>query len=778
MSANRKLQFLSLAEEKEAQALESLLDSQSGSLVFKDIDHCIPSIVNAIVLASKEKRKLGLVMNKQTHQLLAHYLKNHGFEFDLFKISDHRNEEVVRARLDSDISATPNIDGLWNQMYNVSDLWTYHQEGLSRIGLLEKTVEENLAQFYELDKDGLSKVLFRHIDPINYDFEPNEFAFLRGRLKTGTLLYKKGFSSLEGLTQLHPVFFDMYSKDEAYIVIYEVVRKLGDQVKRLKNTLEQELQRYRRAQLQNMNKTCAELREKLIHLRQGVVEEIRRKSQSEQKVSWTGFFKNSGQQEEHGKELLAAYRKICEWLAQCGYPGLLEDQPMSELTSLEHVLNEYLGAYSAVRRLFKRALDRHFHKLNRHTVRTEDMSTSMKELHLEIREMIEEVNGYQIFRDHWQDHSLDVEQQNLLLHNLQRRIELVQEELPQLKDYISWQHFRADIGEKGKPIMKLLAALPVDQWLPSFDAWYLRHYLECQDIHTDGKTSLDRWNTLFRTLKNKTVDHLAGALSNQRHENLNTAISGNKSFKKWWNKGTNYPELHNDLEALICKETCLIFEENQKETMRIFDPEWIIFVSYDDRLEVKGWLAEKTQLHLKIAQGQRGAIDHTLRVEPQVLYSSHSDRIDAIHDLSELLFHSEWTFELFQNQHEVVFTMVSPTWAEHIHRHYGKSFHHLSGSNYELQEQWTEALLNNASRRFTLFYSDLPEDKIRPHFPFTKSRLLELLSQAGFDLHYISWSDARASVNIVRSVFGTEKKHISGLGLAGGTASAERGSIH
>ena len=745
MSRNRKLQFFSLAGKKEAQALHSIQANEFSQVNIKDDYHLAAHLKNAIWMALNQGKKLAICLTPYRHQGVMSLLENEGLGTCLFSFSQRRDRAKLSSFLDENpVHDESNWVGLWNQLYHQGELSAYRNQALQKNALGEKNIRHIISQYIgsvHLNTSSLDQT----VDLDQYDFISEEYWFLRGRIHAGAQIWDDSLTQSKHLSLLHPVFFDMYKAEEAYIVIYEMTRKYKSINEELISKLLHWKQEYRTWMTEHHANLTAQIRSEILRIRQNALEEIRREPVSVK--NWMPFQK--GKETDSTQDVVDAFHSVRQQLIDLDIhddAGLPDTQDIKlAIESMERLL----GKFGVIKKALKKKGDIHLQRLNKHTILDATFKRKYERIWSPIQEMLEEINGFQLFKDHIHHHALEL---NLLENNLMdlaSKWEGIESELTSLIPYIKWNQFKHNLELKSQNLLEALTMQESSSWIEVFEAWYIRHYLECQDLGFMGTQPLEQeWKPLWVNLKEKLKSDLHRIALVDIQSGISSFMQSSKHFANWIKNGREYSHLPQDQDLLSDRMTITFFDESDKEQIVMWRPDWVLT---DLEISPNAWKVAESVPHIQQVTQQQGIpVRYTPQVHSNILLSEHHLRMNQVKEVACFLENTLDGFQVWQNNKTVVISALDKEANKLIRDGLEKHLTFSGDQTSMTHEEWMETLLNNHDREFIFLYPTVLQSELDRLSPIGSAELVQFLQHIGVQTFEVSWELLMANAKIVR----------------------------
>lgn len=733
MSANRKLRFQRLPGGDGLAALMSLFEGKDLTFSYSSDGDLWPQLRNAFVQMAHGEKKMAVVVTSELRERLKRMLTDSEWGLSILCFDQiDRLPHLDRSIKEHHRQSFPDGSGSWQRLYNAWDLLEYHEATLKTKALGENDLEHLMAQLALSRVQQESDLLDLLVNPGDFDFNTQEYWSTRGRVHQAASLYRVAFETLTGLPLLHPIFGEMYASQEARVAIQETTSRLLQEVKRIHCDLSEWAHHVYSKMTVNEQRGCNSIRQGLLDLRQKIAENGNKKINTE--GGWLASFPSVSSSSD-SEDLVAAYRALRKQAQELGISNKEFFCEANNPTEVDAEVSRALRHMNAIKRIIKVYGDDMRQRLNRHTIKDEELLLEYDKINNEWSALLEEINGFQLLKEDRVDVSLDIPSQLKLIEVLAQDLTRILKEGACLEDFIEWMHFDQSLDQRSKKLITYLKRFSQDKWLDIFDTWYAKQYIFCQDLPTiDSQWFKTNWSTLLHHLTSREDDVAMEKMVERLDGKWRSFVRTHKAFAKWLNGGKTYDSLDEDLRLSARAFQVVAFTPEEIDEVELWDPDVILEIGH-------AHLPRRIGPTVRWIQSS-DAVQNTFNFFPSLhnllLHSDHSKRIEEIKVLADHLTAYFAPFEIWQNSHEAYLVFCSKEVKRVIWKGLEDNFQRIHINGPAGSTDLVETFINNRHRKFSGLFSAKAEADYSTN---DLTILWDGLTKVGVENHYLCWTD-------------------------------------
>jgi hypothetical protein len=749
MSQLRNLRYIFLPSKPEAEILQKAVKFPN-SITLIHTDSSIDRLATNLVANTVQRNKqLELHLNPENASSVYLTMQKLGLGDLIITKQEFDNKHSLLQKINRLLAAdnqSVDTSGSWHRMYGQLDQLAYGDFVMSSSVMGEKSLHSVIAEFIENTSKTSKSNLNHQLRADHFKFDAQEYWHIKGRVHQAALYYNERFDLDLKMHDLHPVFFEMYSIDEAEQVIQDTTTRLERMSQDLLSELYVWYDNYSDFTLDTQSKKALSCRNQI----EGILSEITDIEHSfktdKPPKGWFSFGSDSSETYRTQQvEIVEAYHNLLERIERHGLSELFELPSTEDVTLIRDNLSSLLKNYHNVRRHLKKQIDRHLSRLNGHNIESDSHQQKYQRFQKKLQDFLTEINGLQLLKQHVEDNTLDVSSQMQWLKTLCSDLTLLKNEVKDFRSYMEWRQFESLLKPEDKEVIQELKQYDITKWVPIFDHWYLKHYIDSQDlIPIQFEQQFLKTINDFGVIAKSELKNLINLSHQEIAGSLKRAIKSNKRIKVWLDGNIEISQqAENEYRAII--ENCfpvVLVQESHRSNSCIK----ITNIDNIEKVEVNE-SPSATDINMNVSV-------HLPEPPPSItrdiLHSIHSDRIQEVRSLAKYILSNFPQFEIWQNQKWVYFSFMQRPMNQLILPLLPQNLYTTHVSKEMGEDELIETLLNNHNRIFaSLFSQDLNWSSDHWSGQWHNLRSISLLKKAGMEFHYISWSSIFNSAEIV-----------------------------
>lgn len=734
MSQNRQLRLHNLPGQQEAVALATLIKEGKVALKVNAPAPPLSLLLNVIINAFERDKKVQLDGDDGAQQRLTSYFQKKGFDHLVIHSAELKSAQALREKLLKILSTsteTSDNSGSWRRYHKIIEQLGYGDYVISEVSMGEKPLHAVMERFLELKTRFLNVPIEEGLTRADYQFDANEFWHIRGRIREAISRYDNIFDDLTGLEELHSVFVEMYRPEEAEGLITDILTSIQKDLTGIQSAVHQWITSYRKHYLAELSEFGLLVRDHAFSISGEIDELLNTDKEATSRSGWNWLSRGGDEKELAKEQIRSAYNSLRKMIGERNLSSVFELKDSADLQDIQNSLQEKLKNFHHIRRGLKRHVDEHIGRANGHNIAIAVHQQRYDMLKSRIRHLLHNVNSKQLFKTYWEDNTLDVVSQKRWLDKMALEVRQIIKESPHLKAYLEWKQFVSLIDQKDLHILNVLRSYPKEQWLDRFDLWYYENFIEAQDlIPLDYNTQLKSLNKFTHTLLASSWKHSLMKATASCQGRLKQLLRNRKDLRNWIEKGQSAgfildKEVSQKIAA--CFPVSLVGENDNEE---IHHDTWNITQN------------ELTSAGIKIEckDTSREAACFAPGVKPNIIHSTHSDRIQDIKAIARHFMNWRGEFEIWQNQDQVYFSFAEHGAQDLIYQWLSKDLRRHAINQKGDLDLVVECMLNGNNRHFyAIFTQHHHWQKDNWAFQMEHQRWISFVKHVGFEPLFISW---------------------------------------
>ncbi len=370
---------------------------------------------------------------------------------------------------------------------------------------------ETVGLFINNQKTEGKRLLNSHLQSKDFQLNKAEFEEITAKIERAEHLYSEVNTLKHPLRVLHLDIFRGRSYEDAKSFTYDTLDKILAEVNDIYQKFVVELENYSGALNKQFDNYYEDLKEKTAEVRAdisdyktqygddfnkfGVLRNLRMKA-------FSVFSKRLTNVLTVKNEVRANYNDIqggCEHQRYFAYSfpkvrgGLTFDKLSVNLDDFEQSLEEWKAGTPNI-------VLQELERLNEENINEGvDFEKKVAELNQDFTDLINRVNGYQLFQKKFHSDANTLVKKRAFLEEMTETLENLQYNLRDFDAYYFWTNFWLDLRDNQQAVIKSLIVTKPKNWSAAFNSWYFHHLLNNNydaNILADGKT-LQEYNAIF-----------------------------------------------------------------------------------------------------------------------------------------------------------------------------------------------------------------------------------------------------------------------------------------
>lgn len=734
MSQHNNLRFQNLPSAKEAQALKELTLTGQSELKINRPNIPVSLLNNIAANAWSKEQFLDIDLPQTAKEDWITYLKRLELDHLVLTTEDLADKEELRRKcraiLDADNSPT-DTRGSWRRFYKIIEQMSYGDFVLSQIAMGEKPLHAVMERYLSLKCKIDNSRLNDRVSRAEFDFDTKEYWHIRGRVRDATDRYQNTFDDLDHLDDLHPVFVEMYRPAEATQLLNDLMSTSLSAFKEIASELNVWMTEYRLAYLSELSEFGLLVRDHAFSISTEAEDLIRNRDTAD-RTNWSWLRSAGDRTNQLGEEqVLSAYSSLRQMISERDLDKIFELPQASDVSAISVVLADLLKNFHFARKKIKRFVDDHMVRVNGHNIVIPEYQRRYNRLQDKLDKLLKDINGKQIFRSYWEDNTLEIVSKKQWLETTCTKLKDTLDQANHLLSYLEWQQFLSLIEEKDKKIINALKFFPLDQWMERFDLWYYENFIEAQDlIPIDYNERLNDLTRFVSALFSSNWQNVIEKISLTAGDKMKAFLKSKRTFKDWLMKdGTPRMEDHDEM----VRSLAWLFPINMTGSFPASDNDRCRITAAKEGMTVRG-------INIKSESEDPEASYYAPAIKPELIRSSHSERIHEIKKIARFFLSWRGPFEVWQNKRHVYFCFAEHGAQELIHNWIHEGLRRTVISKKGDLDLLVESMLNNQGRRFYSVFTQRSEwDKDNWSRQLEFLRFISFSRHAGFEPLFISW---------------------------------------
>ena len=333
--------------------------------------------------------------------------------------------------------------------------------------------------------NGEPNILEARLDPSLFQFTPQEFYQLRGRIIEAESLFNPVLLQLHALERLHGRFFTDMAAEEAEEWLFDHLDATIVDARGLLTRLHNILAYYKKTVQDNTFAVYARFHAEVVEVQDRIeaMELQYGKEFSETTgglpAKLKGSFSGKSKEVEQGrKQIKLAYMELHRALEASPfgpYIAPFEDLSMSSIKSLLDLQLQRLK--EAWPPILQRARESQGRLNSQNMEGSEEQLLVIVELEKDIEKWLRELNERKLFAKPVEENALSLPKKGEILAQLLRQLQEVQSQLPRFVPLHQWMSFWLHLPDPTRKLTRLLGEEHNGDWLASTEAWYFSQLL-------------------------------------------------------------------------------------------------------------------------------------------------------------------------------------------------------------------------------------------------------------------------------------------------------------
>lgn len=601
-------------------------------------------------------------------------------------------------------------------------------------------------EWFDAEQNGRADILEARTDPSLFQFTPQEFYQIRGRIKEAEAIFNPQISRDPSLSALHHRFFTEMSAEEAEEWLYDQLddaarytRELLQRTHKILSGYKKFIQAERFELFRNFQEEIEQVRDRIDAAHLAFGDDFFEKTsglQGRLKQSFSSKSKEVDQQRKHIKLAYMELHRSMESSVFGPYIEAFEDLSMNSIRALLDKQEKKLEESWLT--VLQMAQEGQIRLNSRNMEGNEDQIMVIRRLENDIEEWFRKLNEWKIFKKPMEENALSLPKKGEILGHILELLDDTTTHLPRFIPYHQWRSFTIHLSEPIRQIIDLLGEERNPDWVASFECWYFSQLLA---IHQQP-------STLFRDF-----DNIPQMWQDKRHAELGEWLENYSKIDPdggWLTRlnemAESDPTDHSEsaeIDRLFPIQVYRNCEElpQQGDHMRI-----LVENRNSPRIT-----AEDFHLVITDRQSNNTTKERHRLFDPRlswqdpkdVLNVKHADKIRGIRPFAEALIFEIGPARLFQSKDLLIVSRWPALIEETLEQKLGKN---MKVEELNLEEDAVplmEGLLNNERGMYLL----VEEGFLNMDDPVWESIVIGWCESAGLNVISLNWRDAWRNEN-------------------------------
>lgn len=602
-------------------------------------------------------------------------------------------------------------------------------------------------EWYRAMETGRPEILEARLDPSLFQFTPQEFYLIRGRIKEAEALFNPQVLRLHALERLHSRFYLEMTAEEAEAWLYDHLDESIIRTRELLRRLHATLASYKKFLQSDRHKSYAAFLEEIEKIRDRIEaaslsygDELIQVSlagiQGKLKQSFSGRSKELDQVKKQLKLAYMELHRALEASPFAAYIAPFEDLSVPSINRLLDLQEEALQKnWPAV---LERAQESQIRLNSQNLEGNDEQKRVIRELEKDIESWLKSLNNLHLFERPMDENALSLPKKGEILGHILEQLEETMSQLPRFIPYHEWRSFSLHLTLPLRKITSLLGEEQNTDWLGSTEAWYYSQLLARFEYPAAQMVKAEEIPAWWR--KKKSVDLINWMRSySEMDPNGGWLTRLNEAAQEGTIERDEDPEWSRLFPVFIDMEekrpstgnpdgsslrTLITGEEGGKLTAELFQ-------GYDLILGQEHKFKDLTGIQ-RLFDPRTAWPDHR-----DVLRNFSADKIQGIRSFSEALIFEIAPVRLFQSKDLLLLSKWPPSIEQALIKRLGKNMKIEELQQEEDVLRLVEGLLDNDRGLFLLV-----EDNLLSRIdPVWESMVLGWCAEAGMRIISLDWQE-------------------------------------
>ena len=346
----------------------------------------------------------------------------------------------------------------------------------------ERTYRILAQEWYRADMKGAPEILEARLDPGDFQFTPQEFYLLRGRIEQAETIFNPQLTRLHALENLNPRFFEQFEVAAAEEWLYDRLDEAAVRTRQLMHRLHAILATYKRSLQGRRYEEYAHFHENIETVRDQL--EVAEAMYGEELYKQAGgvlkksFSSRSKELDLSKKQLKLAYMELHRELESSAFGPYIAGFEDLSIAAIRDLLDEQERRLrSAWPEVLLRAQESQVRLNSQNMEGGEDQLLVIRTLEQDIEAWLQELNAWEIFARPIAENALSLPKKGEVLARVLEQLEEALAQMPRFVPFYEWRSFEMHLPEAARKLTRLLGEEHNGDWLASFEAWYYSQLL-------------------------------------------------------------------------------------------------------------------------------------------------------------------------------------------------------------------------------------------------------------------------------------------------------------
>lgn len=341
-------------------------------------------------------------------------------------------------------------------------------------------------EWFRAMETGRPEILEARLDPSLFQFTPQEFYLIRGRIKEAETLFNPQVLRLHALERLHSRFYLEMTAEEAETWLYDHLDEAIVRTRELLGRLHSILASYKKYLQTDRFSSYASFLEEIEKIRDRIEAASLEYGDELTQISAAGiqgklkqsFSSRSKEIDQVRKQLKLAYMELHRSLESSAFAPYIvpfEDLSVNSISRLLDQQEEALMKNWAI--ILERAQESQVRLNSQNLEGNDEQKMVIRDLEKDIESWLKSLNGLHLFERPMDENALSLPKKGEILGHILEQLEETMSQLPRFIPFHEWRSFSLHLT---LPLRKITALLGEEQntdWLSSTEAWYYSQLL-------------------------------------------------------------------------------------------------------------------------------------------------------------------------------------------------------------------------------------------------------------------------------------------------------------